>query len=186
MVAATAPKAPSWRRLLAAALSILSDRVRLAPGCGGLCRRAAVVLKTDQQRHVAWSLRMKNARAQRVALSSPRSGTFSKILASRRRRLTAFFMTREGVGVFSVKNQCWPTRRDTSNALVGQRSTRLEGSWATPGFQEADPGGARVGVPAWAVEEPSSLIDLVVLLSGPWGACYVLGTKCQFPSRQRI
>ena len=118
-------------------------------------QRSSGLDQTDQQRHVAWSLRMKNARAQRVALSSPRSGAFSKILASRRRRLTAFFMTREGVGVFSVKNQSWPTRRDTSNALVGQRSTRLEGSWATPGFQEADPGGARVGVPAWAVEEPS-------------------------------
>ena len=68
--------------------------------------------QTDQQRYVAWSLRMKNARAQRVVLSSPRSGAFSKILASRKRRLTAFFMTREGVGVFSVKNQSWPTCLD--------------------------------------------------------------------------
>ena len=120
----------------------------MPPRSGGLDQ-------TDQQRHVAWSLRMKNARAQRVALSSPRSGAFSKILASRRRRLTRVFMTREGVGVFSVKNQSWPTRRDTSNALVGLRCTRWEGSWATPGLQRADPGGARVGVPAWAVEEPS-------------------------------
>ena len=121
----------------------------MPPRSGGLDQ-------TDQQRHVAWSLRMKNARAQRVALSSPRSGAFSKILASRRRRLTAFFMTREGVGVFSVKNQSWPTRRDTSNALVGLHSARREGGWITPGLQEADPGVVHVGVPPWAVEEPSS------------------------------
>ena len=137
----------------------------MPPRSGGLDQ-------TDQQRHVAWSLRMKNARAQRVALSSPRSGAFSKILASRRRRLAAFFMTREGVGVCPVKNQSWPTRRDTSIALVGLHSARREGGWITPGLQEADPGVARVGVPAWAVEEPSALRDRetagVTDLLAPW------------------